>query len=124
METLVFVVNYQNRLCGLAPIVYVHLRADHMGGSFLATDASGQPIPNSAVNYYAYGSVRSGSTTALPTDRTFTGQEQDGTGLMYFRARYVDPALGTFISPDTLVPSLGTVIDYNRFAYSRANPKT
>jgi len=32
------------------------------------------------------------------------------------------PALGTFISPDTLVPDPGRVIDYNCFLYARGNP--
>ena len=41
---------------------------------------------------------------------------------MYYNARYYDPALGTFVSPDTLVPDPGMVIDYNRFLYVRGNP--
>ena len=38
------------------------------------------------------------------TDHQYTGQKQDGTGLYYDNARYYDPALGQFVSPDTLVP--------------------
>ena len=41
---------------------------------------------------------------------------------MFYEARYYDPTLGTFISPDTLVPDAGLVVDYNRFAYVRNNP--
>ena len=41
---------------------------------------------------------------------------------MYYNARYYDPALGTFISPDTMVPGAGQVINYNRFLYARGNP--
>ena len=37
-------------------------------------------------------------------------------------ARYYDPLVGMFISPDTIVPDAGVLIDYNRFAYGRANP--
>jgi RHS repeat-associated protein len=55
----------------------------------------------------------------LTTDRTFTGQKQDGTGLLYYNARYYDPQLGMFLFPDTLAPDAGTVIDYNRFMYAR-----
>ena len=66
--------------------------------------------------------MRSGSTAALPTDRTYTGQKQDGTGLLYYNARYYDPSLGIFLSPDTLVPDAGRVVDYNRFLYVRGNP--
>ena len=41
---------------------------------------------------------------------------------MFYHARFYDPALGTFISPDTTVPQPGVVADYNRFAYVRSNP--
>ncbi|MBI2859991.1 MAG: hypothetical protein HYX91_00615, partial [Chloroflexi bacterium] len=34
----------------------------------------------------------------LPTDKLFTGQRLDSTGLYYFNARYYDPAIGRFIS--------------------------
>ena len=71
--------------------------------------------------YYAYGAERS-ATGDLQTDHTFTGQKSDATGLMYYNARYYDPALGTFISPDSMVPGAGQVINYNRFLYARGNP--
>ena len=58
----------------------------------------------------------------MSTDRTFTGQKSDGTGLLYYNARYYDPALGMFLSPDTVVPDASAVIDYNRFMYARGNP--
>ena len=41
---------------------------------------------------------------------------------MYYNARYYDPALGTFISPDSLVPNPARIVDYNRFLYARGNP--
>jgi RHS repeat-associated protein len=69
----------------------------------------------------AYGTTR-GSSGTLPTDRTFTGQKQDSTGLMYLNARYYDSALGQFLSPDTVVPDAGVVLDYNRYMYVRGNP--
>ena len=45
-----------------------------------------------------------------------------GTGLQYFNARYYDPELGQFLSPDTLVPDPGNLFDYNRYMYTRGNP--
>ena len=71
--------------------------------------------------YYAYGAQRAASGD-LKTDRTFTGQKRDATGLLYYNARYYDPALGAFISPDSLMPDASRVIDYNRFLYARGNP--
>ena len=98
-----------------------HLHGDHLGSTSLTTDTAGAATASRA--YYAYGAERS-STGELQTDRTFTGQKRDATGLMYYNARYYDPALGTFVSPDSLVPDAGTVIDYNRFLYVRGNPLT
>jgi len=37
-------------------------------------------------------------------------------------ARYYDPQLGQFISPDTLVPDATQLMDFNRYAYARGNP--
>ena len=41
---------------------------------------------------------------------------------MYYNARYYDPALGTFVAPDSLIPNPGMVTHYNRFLYARGNP--
>ena len=95
-----------------------HLHGDHLGSTSLTT-LSSTSVASRA--YYAYGSERAASGD-LQTDRTFTGQKSDASGLLYYNARYYDPALGAFISPDTVVPNPGRVIDYNRFLYARGNP--
>ena len=95
-----------------------HLHGDHLGSTSLTT--AGSTVEASRA-YYAYGSEHSASGD-LKTDRTFTGQKRDATGLMYYNARYYDPALGTFISPDSMVPGAGQMINYNRFLYARGNP--
>ena len=95
-----------------------HLHGDHLGSKSLTTAGA---VVEASRAYYAYGAERAASGT-LRTDRTFTGQKSDSTGLLYYNARYYDPALGTFISPDSLVPDAGMVVDYNRFLYARGNP--
>ena len=95
-----------------------HLHGDHLGSTSLTTAGS---VVEGSRAYNAYGSERAASGD-LQTDRTFTGQKRDATGLLYYNARYYDPALGTFISPDSLVPDPGRVISYNRFLYARGNP--
>ncbi|MCB0089100.1 MAG: hypothetical protein KDE54_14415 [Caldilineaceae bacterium] len=97
------------------PDALYYLHADHLGSTVLVTDRSGNAFETQ--QYRAYGRPRGGGT--LPTDHTFTGQKVDGTGLMYYRARYYDPVIGQFISPDTIVPDAGSVLDYNRFMYVR-----
>ncbi len=95
-----------------------HLHGDHLGSTSLTTAGS---AVEASRTYYAYGSERA-ATGDLKTDRTFTGQKRDATGLLYYNARYYDPTLGTFISPDSLVLEVGGIIDYNRFLYTKGNP--
>jgi RHS repeat-associated protein len=49
-----------------------------------------------------WGSIRSGGISQ--TTLNYTGQRRDGTGLLYYHARYYDPALSRFISADSVVP--------------------
>ena len=42
--------------------------------------------------------------------------------MLYYGARYYDPQLGQFISPDSLVPDATNLFDYNRYMYARGNP--
>ena len=41
---------------------------------------------------------------------------------MYYNARYYDPEIGQFISPDPIVPDPGSVFAYNRYMYVYGNP--
>ena len=80
-----------------------HLHGDHLGSTSLTTLSSATIASRT---YHAYGAERA-ATGDLQTDRTFTGQKSDATGLLYYNARYYDPALGAFISPDTIIPDPG-----------------
>ncbi|MCY4408826.1 MAG: RHS repeat-associated core domain-containing protein, partial [Caldilineaceae bacterium] len=95
-----------------------HVHGDHPGSTSLKMSAAG--VEGGRDNHL-YGAQRSAWGT-LHTDRTFTGQKEDGTGLLYYNARYYDPALGAFISPDSIVPDIERVVDYNRFLFARGNP--
>jgi RHS repeat-associated protein len=81
------------------------------------TDTNGDSL--GTIKYYPYGSTRSGS---VPTDKKFTGQRLDDTGLYYYNARYYDAGIGRFISPDTIVPSPANPQAYNRYSYVLNNP--
>ncbi len=96
-----------------------HLYGGHLGSISLTTDGAGAATASRA--YYAYGAERS-SSGDFKTDHTFTGQKRDSTGLMYYNARYYDPALGVLTSPDSMIPNSAGIIGHNRFLYARANP--
>ena len=59
----------------------------------------------------------------MPTDIAFTGHRTDATtNLMFYQARYYSPALGRFVSADTIVPGAGNPQAFNRYSYVNNNP--
>ncbi len=95
------------------------LYQDGVQSTVYTTDLSGSVT--SARGYYVFGATRK-STGTIHTNRRYTGQREDATGLYYYGARYYDPQIGQFISPDTIVPDPARLIDYNRYLYARGNP--
>ena len=76
---------------------------------------------NNIQRYTPWGELRTDAN--LTTDRHYTGQIADqSTGLAYYNARYYDPTIGRFISPDTHVTDPFDGQDYNRYSYVRNNP--
>ena len=76
------------------------MHQDSLTGTFLVTSASGTSL--GTIKYTPFGETRSGS---VPTDKKFTGQRLDATGLYYYGARYYDPTIGRFISADPIIHS-------------------
>ena len=68
-----------------------------------------------------YGDCRNSQGT-LGTDKLFTGQRLDDTGLYYYNARYYDAEIGRFISPDSLIPDPMNPQAFNRYSYVINNP--
>ena len=52
----------------------------------------------------------------------FQGEEKDATGLYYLRARYMDPASGTFTSMDTYAGSLSDPMSLHKYLFANSNP--
>ncbi|WP_203656137.1 RHS repeat-associated core domain-containing protein, partial [Demequina activiva] len=70
--------------------------------------------------YTPYGVTR--GTDELATERGWLGQiEDDTTGLTYLNARYYDPAVGRFLSPDPLM-SPGDPRTLDPYRYADNNP--
>jgi len=90
-----------------------HLHADGLGSIVKATDSVGGVLATR--RYDAFGNPEVGGTNGY----AFTGREWDSeTGLAYYRARYLDPKVGRFISEDPLRWLTGP----NMYAYVSNHP--
>ncbi|MFH1721313.1 MAG: RHS repeat-associated core domain-containing protein, partial [Candidatus Altiarchaeota archaeon] len=68
---------------------------DHLTGTNLVTNNGG--TVDERMRYYPFGSMLKGGDSKY----TYTGQESDKeTGLMYYGARYYNPEIRRFTSPD------------------------
>jgi RHS repeat-associated protein len=65
------------------------------------------------IKYFPFGEYL--ESPDIPTDKLFTGQRLDDTGLYYYGARYYDPEIGRFISPDTIVQNPANSQCFNRY---------
>jgi RHS repeat-associated protein len=101
-------------------------RTDAAGARDLLTDALGSTLAladgaGTVQTQYTYEPF--GATTATGQASTnsfkYTGREDDGTGLYYYRARYYHPTFGRFVSEDPIRFSSG---DTNLYAYVSDNP--
>jgi len=92
---------------------------DHLGSAGVQYKVSGDQVLRQ--RYDPWGLIR--DTDGLVTDIGYTSQRLDqATGLMYYQARYYDPMIGRFTSPDSIVPNPAIGQDYNRYTYVRNNP--
>lgn len=97
----------------------------HLGSVTTVIDQSTSELVES-IAYQAYGSedsaYRSQRWAGLFSDRRFDGKEAESDlGLVYFGARYYQPALGRWISPDPLTIH-GLASDQNPYAFVAGSP--
>ncbi len=98
----------------------VDTMTDALGSVRGWTDAAATTV--ATADYDAFGSVA--SSTGVPGQFRFTGEEWDATGLEYLRARYYDPATGRFTAADTVQPNAPGTQGWNLYAYVANNPTT
>ncbi|GHO51214.1 hypothetical protein KSX_93770 [Ktedonospora formicarum] len=91
---------------------------DELNSVISSFDSNGTVLGNRAYGPYGNTLYNSGSTG---TEKGYTGQYQDGTGLDYYNARYYDPVVGIFISPDS---EQGNAQGANPYAYVKGNPES
>jgi RHS repeat-associated protein len=88
---------------------------DNLGSTLALTSSAG--AIQTSYTYEPYGNTTqtgSASTNALQ----YTGRENDGDGLYYYRARYYSPTYGRFISSDPI----GLLAGVNTYTYVLSNP--
>lgn len=104
-----------------APIFY---HGDHLGSTNVMTDENGSQLE--LIEYEPYGKIQRHDGAAgnnRLAKQQFTGKKlDDETGLVYFGARYYDPSLGRFITPDTIVQSPNNPQTLSRYSYCSNNP--
>jgi RHS repeat-associated protein len=103
---------------GPAPGTYWFL-SDRLGSLQGVLDAAGTPVSRRTYRPYGQTLAQSGSHTE---SRGWIDQRNDPeTGLTYLHARYFDPQLGVFLSPDPLDPTVPGV-GRNRYSYAFGDP--
>jgi RHS repeat-associated protein len=103
------------------------LHRDHLATVSRITDIGAATVETDS--YKPYGtrtSTLSAGSDGVTPDRAdskgFTGERDDPeVGLLYLHARYYDPKLGIFVSPDTWDP-LKEGVGTNRYAYAGNDP--
>lgn len=89
---------------------------DALNSTVGLTDSSGALVEQ--YSYAPYGAVTA-SNSSFDNPFQYTGRENDGTGLDFYRARYYAPEMGRFISEDPMGFAGG---QSNFYAYSYGNP--
>ena len=87
---------------------------DGLGSVVATSNAAG--ATQASTRFDAWGNIL--SQTGNTPHFGYTGQVPDATGLIHYRARYYDPALGRFTQPDPA----GFVDGINRYAYVGNSP--
>jgi RHS repeat-associated protein len=96
-----------------------YLVPDALGSVRQIADASGNIILTQ--DYEPYGSVLNSSGGGKST-YGFTGEERDPSGLLFLRARYMQPRLGIFLSRDMWAGNYRQPFTLQGYAYVQANP--
>lgn len=95
---------------------------DGLGSVIGLTNEEGQV--KRRYSYEAWGNPVS-APGLLVSENTFafTGQQwEEGTNLLYLRARYYDPTIGRFLTKDPFAGSVNDPQSQNRYVYARNNP--
>lgn len=92
-----------------------YLLGDSLGSIRAVVDQAGTVV--ASMDYSAFGQLQATSDNADATIFGFAGEQRDPTGLVYLRARYLDPVSGQFLTLDPAGPVTGMP-----YAYTAGDP--
>jgi len=103
---------------------YYYYTTDQLGSTRIVTDDTGNIVYAAA--HDPYGGVQQTWGNTFNPELKFSGKEQDAeSALYYFGARYYDPTLYRFLSPDPVdVPGVAR-FDFqrwNKYGFAKDNP--
>lgn len=110
------------RIAGIFGGATYYYQPDHQGSTSSITDTNGEWVESIA--YYPFGETRQEDLAGpLTMTHKYTGQElDDETGLYNYGARLYDPAVGRFLTPDSIVPDYRNPQSLNRYSYTLNTP--
>jgi RHS repeat-associated protein len=101
-------------------ITWIH--TDHLGSPIAGRNAVGETTWEQAYAPWGERQPVAGVPQA-PAGVGYTGHVYDEqVGLIYAGARWYDPAMGRFISPDAVRFDVGGIWHFNRYVYANNNP--
>jgi len=98
-------------------VVYYH--SDVLGSPVLLMNEAGSVVK--LYHFGPFGNLEAQWGTE-PNHYLFTGKERDENGLYYFYARYYNPRIGRFITPDSFTGYLELPRSQHPYAYCYNNP--
>ena len=99
----------------------MYFHPDHLGSSSYVTDKKGNFFE--MIEYLPYGeTLYDEAATVDKTEFRFTGHlKDDETGFYYCHARYYDPKIGKFLTPDDRIDGLFSSAGQNMYMYCHGN---
>ena len=100
-----------------------YLLRDHLGSTRIVTDDTG--TITAQYDYQTYGKPEPNPNNITETPQQWNGQRHDAdSGLIYMNARFYDPELAQFTTPDTIIPDAYRPQSLDPYAYVEGNPIT
>ncbi|MCK4257372.1 MAG: hypothetical protein KAX49_00245 [Halanaerobiales bacterium] len=99
------------------------LHGDHLGSTGIVTGPEGQVVQK--IYYDPFGSILENYVFDQENETfvLYTGEVWDAwSELLYLNARYYNPKLGRFITPDAIISEIFQPLSWNRYSYVRNNP--